>query len=410
MRVSHLVCCTIVLLLLGHKSAAQQTIPDTRLTIEIHESPLNVGLTAISSKSGLYFAYKSSLIDTVFVSSFIAENLPLQTLLDSLLTSRGLTYEFKNRQMFLRKKPDSYRLIGCILDAADSVPIPYASLSLKGKPLGTITDFKGIFEWELSNQHLKDTIMVSSMGYEHKTFTMEQMIERSRSGIYLKTRHFEIEPVIVSGNDFHNKTLGNKGKRESGSIYIDTHGQQTGLHIENKIAQTGKLLSVSFYLSDEGNTNAPFRLRIYALDSLTLKPKHDIIDEILVVKPTDVAGWYTIDLMEYNLNFPMEGLFVALEGIFPNDYEYYAGSEEFIDIGRLSPDQSIGNEQPVTISYGQRLGYNRHMAENTWHFSLSHTWFQLRKQQYGVMIQAEVRFGKENRSFFHRKKSGKNEE
>lgn len=147
---------------------------------------------------------------------------------------------------------------------------------------------------------------------------------------------------------------------------------------------------------------APFRLRLYTVDSLTGKPSEDLISEILVAKPGNDPGWYQIDLRSFGLNLPKSGIFVAMEGIFPNDYAFYSSSEEFIELADVDNASSINDNPPASVSYGQRLGYNRRNAENTWHYSFSHTWYQLRKQKYGVLIQINVRFEKNRRKLFRR--------
>lgn len=66
----------------------------------------------------------------------------------------------------------------------------------------------------------------------------------------------------------------------------------------------------------------------------------------------------------------------------------YRGND-FVDLSNPS-DHTETDKTPLSVSYGQQLGYNRRKGNNTWHYSLGHTWFQLNKRNYNVMISAEV--------------------
>jgi hypothetical protein len=378
-------------------------LPDISISLSVDNKPFETCLEEISARTDLYIAYKSSLIDTIFIRSFHCSSLQVGRLFDTLFSAYGLSYHYMNRQVFLRKIPSTLNFNGQILNVADSTPISYASISVKGTPTGTITDFKGIYEWEVSSNYTNDTIIISSMGFKKKFMVLSQLKNYTNNFILLEPALFEIEPVEVRKPEYHRQQLGNMGNRAIGSIYIDTHGQQTGLLVENDRGQYGKLIEVSFFLSADGNTSAPYRVRIYDIDSISGLPNRDIIDEILVAKPSGSDGWHTIDISAYNIAFESQGVFVALEGIFPNDYEYYSGNDEFIEISNKNINSPVEDLQPGTVSYGQRLGFNRKKAENTWHYSLSHIWFQLRKQNYGVMIRATVQFEKIKKSKKERK-------
>jgi len=94
------------------------------------------------------------------------------------------------------------------------------------------------------------------------------------------------------------------------------------------------------------------------------------------VKPNIKSGWFRVDLSDYDITVPKEGFFVAIEGVYPN-----------LDSQEMKTQKS---SFPNTISYGQRLGYNKKRGKNTWHYSLTHTWFQVTDKNYNVMISAEI--------------------
>jgi hypothetical protein len=201
--------------------------------------------------------------------------------------------------------------------------------------------------------------------------------------------------VEVKDNSGSTEEMGNHKWFRRGSLYIDTHGQQTALFIDNKKKISGKIIRVNYYLAAKGNTNAPFRVRVYQCDSLTGKPGEDMLPEILVVKPNNGKGWFHVNISKYNLQVPGNGFFVALEGVFPDDYDVYYQGTEF----KGKPDTNESDDDDFTdadLQYGQQLGYTHGSVNHTWHYAIDRTWFQLKKGHFNVMISAEIKV-KENK-------------
>lgn len=225
----------------------QDPYSDTLIPVSFEEERLELCLGVLSDRSGYYIAYPTSLIDTITVGKFESTGLGFFSILDSLLPNLGLTYKVRKRQIFLRKSPDTYFLEGVIRSRSDSLPIPYASISFKGRPVGTISDFKGVSQWEVSRKYLHDTMLISSMGYARQEYPVKQLLNRRGKSIFLEEDHIEIEPIIVEPKVYVIETLGNSGNRTSGSLYVDTHGQQTALYIPNDKQERGDILSVGFF-------------------------------------------------------------------------------------------------------------------------------------------------------------------
>jgi hypothetical protein len=261
---------------------------------------------------------------------------------------------------------------------------------VSGKNCGTIADQHGYFELSVPwSDDEFDTLVFSSMGYTRDTLVYNPT-KTSVFTILLEQKFYPVDSIIISPKIYENLVLGNTKARQSGSLYLDTHGQQTALFLKNNKNKNGIISSVSYYLSKEGNTDAPFRIRMYKKDSTGL-PGEDIIEDAIVVKPETGEGWYTVNLEKLRLKIPKEGIYIAIEGVFPDDYEDYYGESEFIDLRKQN--QQNNNK---SLHYGQRLGYNRKCRKETWHYSISKVWFQLEKQSFGVMITATVKYEKEH--------------
>ncbi len=173
---------------------------------------------------------------------------------------------------------------------------------------------------------------------------------------------------------------------------MDTHGQQTALFIDNARDTAGRVVKVSYYLSKKGNMNAPFRIRIYKKDTATNAPSDDLLKEIVVVKPeTNDHGWFDINISRFNVTLPKEGFFVAMEGVYPDDFDNVYTGSDFVTDG-LSGARDYEIDDLDLVSFGQRLGYNRKGENSTWHYSITGEWFQVNKKNFNAMIATEIKF------------------
>ncbi|AWV96927.1 DUF5686 and carboxypeptidase-like regulatory domain-containing protein [Arcticibacterium luteifluviistationis] len=82
----------------------------------------------------------------------------------------------------------SFGVKGKILDSVTEDPVPFATVSLKGFAVGTNTDFEGNFT--LSFEDLApDSILVSSMGYDTKTVSLQ----KDSSGLFINNQNLTVK-------------------------------------------------------------------------------------------------------------------------------------------------------------------------------------------------------------------------
>jgi hypothetical protein len=387
---NRLISVFTVLLFLNTICSGQIDLSD-KISVNIEAGSLLNALQTISTKSGVRFAYRQSLLEQKQVSTK-KYSCTLDDILADLLTPNDLCYTFQNKQIIIHTNclPKHFTISGVVYDDSTMAPLPFVFVSIAGKNTGAVANQDGQFEMEAEYTKAKSEIVVfSSMGYQRDSLTIKP---GSSEGlvVLLKTKSYPVPEVVVYLRDFFTEKLGNTRDRDAGSLYLDTHGQQTALYIKNRKKRPGNLVAVEYYLSNEGNTDAPLRIRIYEVDSAG-KPGDDLIEDALVVKPRVNQGWYTINLEKLQLEIPENGIFIAVEGVFPGDFEKYYGESEFIDLAKAE-----NNVNSTTLAYGQRIGYNRKCRKDTWHYSMSKVWFQLEKQSFGVMIAAVVKYEKIN--------------
>lgn len=78
----------------------------------------------------------------------------------------------------------------------NNAPLPYCFVKLKNLPIGTITNEDGVFELNLKSTSLKDTLLISSIGYETYKQTCADIIQNNT--IFLKTNYYSLPEVSIT--------------------------------------------------------------------------------------------------------------------------------------------------------------------------------------------------------------------
>lgn len=175
--------CLILLaiLLLGLPGVAQQpdgSVFERRVTINQTNQPLSYILDLISWQAGVYFSYNADIFDADKITSLHVEDKSLFTTLNQLFNAAQFQFSELHNQIIISKvnrvkKVESdtipvkyFFLSGRISDSKQRTPIKYATVSIAGKPVGTISNFDGDFLLKVHPDNIYDTIVISCIGYQ----------------------------------------------------------------------------------------------------------------------------------------------------------------------------------------------------------------------------------------------------
>ena len=379
----------IIITVLCIQVNSQTNLSEKRISVQCSELKIKEIIHKISSQENIIFSY-GKLKDMNKRKSIYFKNAKLKFVLARLFENTNIRYMSFSDQIILietEKFPQKKFISGYIVDNETNLPIPYATVMFLKSGEGMISDYNGRFELEL-NTNSSDTLKFISLSYKSKKIPIKKIIEKNAIKISLLKKTYPLTEVDIKASDYSEIFLGNGGFTNIGALYLDTHGQEVALFIENKKKIKGKLTELHFKLSSKGNIEAPFRIRIYEKDS-TNRPGKDILKDILVVKPDSKKSRYSVNISDYNIFIPEEGMFISMGGVFPNDYNFYFEDSDFEN---LSPEDVPRNTED--LNYGQRICYNKKTKNNTWHYSLSRKWFQIDKKRFNVMIKAKINFKK----------------
>lgn len=402
----------IIFILITNLSVFHAQVPDScKVSISLENATIQEVFESLAGKYSIGFSFQSNLPDLQNKVTVSATNQPFHSVLKSVLSNTRLSYRIIAKQVVIYTRAEALheniQIKGKLYKAGTSEPIAYAGMELKTGRKGTISDMRGQFRIEIEQYNLTDTLVISSLNYYPIKVPVKHLTLPGIHTLYMTERAYDLPAIEVKGVKRKLESMGNHKRIPSGSFYLDTHGQQTAFYIQNETKKSGSLLSVSFYLSKKGNTDAPFRVHIYAPDSISGKPGEELLPEMVIMKPDHGKGWFKVDLSRYKIALPNDGIFVAIEGIFPGDYDM-TSDDGFLT--SFAETEAIPDEfERETISYGQQIGFSGGM-NFTWHYSIDRKWFQLKKKHFNAMISAEFKIinkknGRRFLGLFGRRKS-----
>lgn len=161
----------------------------------------------IKKQTGYNIICSSSIIDQVNNLDVNLENAPMQSALNSVLSSNGLTYKIENKNIVVIRKPGLNNTFESVTSANEIQQnivkgtvrdiegnfLSGVSVTVKGKALATATDDKGEFEIRVE---LRDILSFSSLGYSGKEVTVNNF---SSINVILEFEESDLDEVIVVG-------------------------------------------------------------------------------------------------------------------------------------------------------------------------------------------------------------------
>lgn len=208
------VLISVIILLFSFISKGQQqdgSVLENRVTIIQQNQPLSSILNQLSWQAGVFFSYDANLINADKKYSIDATNKSLFTVLNLLFNSKKYKYsELQNHVIISERTSEESRveavndsiaekyffLTGKIIDKKKEEPIPYASVSLFNKPIGTISNVDGDFLLKIHPDNIFDTLVISCMGYAQIIIQANKILDEDV--IAMEPVSIQIKEVKVS--------------------------------------------------------------------------------------------------------------------------------------------------------------------------------------------------------------------
>jgi hypothetical protein len=198
-----------LLLLLPQKTECQAGILDSLFTFMSGTVKTGDALDIITHQTGYNFTYDSRLIDKERPAELNFTNTRLQTILDTILQNHTLAFSVIDKYIIISRAeqstqsapdslpPDSIEYItGIITDEETLEPLPFATIALKNKGRGTVTNNNGQFGLKITPDLFSDTLSVSYLGYIRNEMPVRMAFHNDLT-ILMKREFISIPEIII---------------------------------------------------------------------------------------------------------------------------------------------------------------------------------------------------------------------
>lgn len=202
--------------------------------------------------------------------------------------------------------------IQCVIkDSLTTKGIPFVNIAYRDLNIGTISDEEGFFSMKKNNA--QQFLQLSALGYYDKVVAINKM----NSIIYLIPKIEELNEIVVYGKK-NNYTKNIRLGINAFFTGIKTHlpfGYEFASYIENKYHKKGIIKEVLLSLNKTKKYDfiATYNVKFYSYDSIRKQPGAALFEQNIFVKPENKTYKLKINVENYNIRLPKEGVCVGIE-------------------------------------------------------------------------------------------------
>ncbi len=217
------------------------------------------------------------------------------------------------------------KITGVVFDKSSKQPIPFVSIGIIGKSVGTVSDEKGVFEFNFKESQKKDSIKIYAIGYKPLVFLASDFIREENKEFFLQSLPTQLEEVVVKSKKVKFKTLGTSDyKKNNCSGFADIEGNWKGSEAAILVKNKKNCLfeSFSFFIIQNKYTDSlVFRLNFYERISPPANGPAwlgtdwvgtTILKKAIIFKVGIAQGEVTVPLKNYNIQTSGD-FFISLE-------------------------------------------------------------------------------------------------
>jgi hypothetical protein len=191
------------LLLLCFKMQAQESMSllERRISCQIDSATVEQILEKVVDENDLYFSYNPDILPRKR-SSLQLLNVTLEELLRKILSKDQYKIEVIDNQVIITLREISpIKLSGKLVEGKDEEPVPYASLTIEGESIGTMTNIDGRYDFIIPRRFREKMISVRCLGFQPLELSQDYLIANTKiklEPITIHLREIKVKPVDVA--------------------------------------------------------------------------------------------------------------------------------------------------------------------------------------------------------------------
>lgn len=192
---------------------------------------------------------------------------------------------------------------GVVLNSKAKQPVPYVSIGIANKNIGTVSNMDGEYTLKIPSSLLSDSITFSSIGY-HSVKRLASNAEMLP--IYIKENAILLEEVVVETSDKSKKVvLGTK--KHSNNKFGFISGTGAGAEAAKKFnpPRSGSIYLNSAEIYVFNRLNQPFSLlvHVYEHNEQSDLPGKELLKRQVMIQSSIDQGWVSVNLNDQQLVF-----------------------------------------------------------------------------------------------------------
>ncbi|OON70004.1 carboxypeptidase-like regulatory domain-containing protein [Hymenobacter sp. CRA2] len=200
-------------------------------------------------------------------------------------------------------------LAGRVVAAGSEQPVPFATVGIKGQPVGTTADEAGRFAFApAASLSATDSVVISCVGY--RSLRLPAAALRQAGATYLLTpvvqtlrevqvRHGQVRPATLGGKVERGTAHWNTAIRDVSAVGADERGWEVATVLP--VRRSCYLDGFNLYIEENQFRQIRLRFMLYAVEHG--QPTRLLLtDDIQFMIPSQQTGWTNVDLRGYNLH------------------------------------------------------------------------------------------------------------
>ena len=177
------------------------------ITLNLKNKPISLIIKSIEEQTDFRIIYNARKIDTEQLTDINVTNASLETALTQVLKGTNISFYIQKKQVLLTNTPDASLapeqeterfITGTVYDANSKLPLPGASIRIKGTGMGAITDFNGKFAYTLKGNNISNLVL--EVGYLGMQLQSQRAENKTVFTFNLQESTDELNPVIITSS------------------------------------------------------------------------------------------------------------------------------------------------------------------------------------------------------------------
>jgi hypothetical protein len=174
---------------------------DRRINCLIDSATVEQILEKVVTDNDLFFSYNPDILPNGKCSIQL-NNVTLGELLRKVLSEDEYKIEIIDNQVIITiREVSPIKLSGMVVEGKDEEAVPYASLTIAGESIGTMTNIDGRYDFIIPWRLRDKPILVSCLGFKTREFSQDELklnVKIRLETVTIHLREITVKPIVVA--------------------------------------------------------------------------------------------------------------------------------------------------------------------------------------------------------------------